>query len=49
MILDVVEVAILHSGLNLATAFTNILHEFRLSDKVLLLLKFEQKKLTENF
>ena len=34
MILDVVKVAILHPGLNLATAFANILCEFGLSDKV---------------
>jgi hypothetical protein len=34
MILDVVEVAISHSGINLATAFADILDEFGVSDKV---------------
>jgi len=34
MILDVVEVAISHSGVNLAAAFTDILAEFGVSDKV---------------
>jgi hypothetical protein len=32
MILDVVEVVILHSGVNLAAAFTDILAEFGVSD-----------------
>jgi hypothetical protein len=34
MILDVVEVTISHSGVNLAAAFTDILDEFGVSDKV---------------
>ena len=34
LILDVVEVAISHSGANLAAAFMQILKEFRISDKV---------------
>ena len=34
MILDVVEVAISHSGVNLAAAFADILAEFGVSDKV---------------
>ena len=34
MILDVVEVAISHSGVNLAAVFANILAEFGVSDKV---------------
>jgi hypothetical protein len=34
MLLDLVEVAHSHSGLNLAKAFTQILEEFGISDKV---------------
>jgi hypothetical protein len=34
LLLDLVEVAMSHSGLNLAVAFTNILDEFGISDKV---------------
>jgi hypothetical protein len=34
MLLDIVEVAHSHSGLNLAAAFANILDEFSISDKV---------------
>ena len=34
MILDIVEVAMSHSGVNLAAAFADILQEFRVSDKV---------------
>lgn len=34
MILDIVELAKLHSGVNLAAAFTNILDDFQISDKV---------------
>ena len=34
MILDVVEVAVLHSSVNLAAAFADILEEFGVSDKV---------------
>ena len=34
MILDIVEVAMSHSGVNLAAAFADILKEFRVSDKV---------------
>jgi hypothetical protein len=34
MLLDIVEVACSHTGLNLATAFAKILEEFGISDKV---------------
>ena len=34
MLLDIVELACLHSGLNLAAAFTKILEDFGISDKV---------------
>ena len=34
MLLDIVEVARSHSGLNLAIAFAQILEEFGISDKV---------------
>ena len=34
MILDIVEVAMSHSGVNLAAAFVDILQEFGVSDKV---------------
>jgi hypothetical protein len=34
MLLDIVEVACSHSGLNLATAFSKILDDFGISDKV---------------
>jgi ABC-type uncharacterized transport system permease subunit len=34
MLLDLVEVAMSHSGVNLATAFVHILGEFGISDKV---------------
>jgi len=34
MLLDIVEVAQSHSGLNLAAAFAGILDEFGISDKV---------------
>ena len=34
MLLDIVEVAKLHSGVNLAEAFANVLEEFGVSDKV---------------
>ena len=34
MLLDIVEVAHSHSGLNLAAAFTKILDDFGISDKV---------------
>jgi hypothetical protein len=34
MLLDLVEVAVSHSGSNLADAFANILHEFGLSSRV---------------
>jgi hypothetical protein len=39
MILDIVEVAMSHSGVNLAAAFTQILEEFGVSDKVSFLSK----------
>lgn len=38
-LLDIVEVATLHSGINLAAAFTGILEEFDISDKVSFQLK----------
>jgi hypothetical protein len=34
MILDVIEVAVLHLGVNLTIAFADILVEFRVSNKV---------------
>ena len=34
MLLDIVEVAQLHSGVNLAAAFAKILGDFGISDKV---------------
>ena len=34
MVLDVVEVAKSHSGLNLATAFADMIHELKLETKV---------------
>jgi len=34
MLLDIVEVAKSHSGVNLAEAFANVLEEFGVSDKV---------------
>jgi len=34
MLLDIIEVARSHSGLNLAAAFTKILDDFGISDKV---------------
>jgi hypothetical protein len=40
MILDIVEVAMAHSGVNLATAFANILHEFGIANKVSIHLKY---------
>jgi hypothetical protein len=39
MILDIVEVAMSHSGVNLAAAFAQILEEFGVSDKVSFLSK----------
>lgn len=37
MLLDIVEVSVSHSGANLASAFTQILEEFGISNKVSLL------------
>jgi hypothetical protein len=34
MVLDMVELAMSHSGINLASAFTHILQEFGISEKV---------------
>jgi hypothetical protein len=34
LLLDVVELAISHSGVNLATAFANILNDYKISNKV---------------
>ena len=43
MLLDLVEVAMLHSGSNLAVAFANILEEFGISDKVCVItIKFQK-------
>lgn len=39
MLLDLVEVAESHSGVNLAAAFAKVLAEFGISDKVWLMLK----------
>jgi hypothetical protein len=39
MLLDLVEVAKSHSGVNLAAAFAQVLQEFGISDKVLVLSK----------
>jgi hypothetical protein len=39
MLLDLVEVAKSHSGVNLAAAFAKVLEEFGISDKVKLILK----------
>jgi hypothetical protein len=39
MLLDLVEVAKSHSGVNLAAAFAEVLEEFGISDKVWLILK----------
>ena len=36
MLLDIVDVAKSHSGLNLAAAFANILQDFRISKKVII-------------
>jgi hypothetical protein len=40
MILDIVEVAMAHSGVNLVTAFADILHEFGIANKVSMHLKY---------
>jgi len=40
MILDIVEVAMAHSGVNLATAFAEILQEFGIANKVSIYLKY---------
>lgn len=43
MLLDLVEVAMSHSGSNLAVAFANILEEFGISDKVCVItIKFQK-------
>lgn len=43
MLLDLVEVAMSHSGINLAAAFANILEEFGISDKVCIIaIKFQE-------
>jgi hypothetical protein len=34
MLLDIIEVAMRHSGINLAIAFSKILEDFGISDKV---------------
>ena len=39
MLLDLVEVAKLHSGVNLAAALAKVLEEFRISDKVWMMSK----------
>jgi hypothetical protein len=40
MILDIVEVAMVHLGVNLATAFADILHKFGIANKVSIHLKY---------
>ena len=40
MLLDIVEVAKTHSGVNLAAAFAKILEEYGISDKVLISFEF---------
>jgi hypothetical protein len=40
MLLDLVEVAKSHSGVNLACAFANVLKEFGISDKVKINLEY---------
>jgi hypothetical protein len=42
MLLDIVELARSHSGINLAAAFAKILEDFRISDKVSKLPRREQ-------
>jgi hypothetical protein len=39
MLLDLVEVAVSHSGVNLANAFAKVLEEFGIEDKVISLLE----------
>jgi hypothetical protein len=46
MLLDLVEVARSHSGVNLAAAFAKVLEEFGISDKVRLLLNKIKYNLT---
>jgi hypothetical protein len=43
MILDIVEVPKSHTGANLALAFTKVLNNFRVSEKVRLILVREEK------
>ena len=42
MLLDLVEVAKSHSGVNLAASFTKVLEDFRISDKVWLMLNLKR-------
>lgn len=46
MLLDIVEVAKSHSGLNLAAAFAKILEDFGISDKVEWYISEQKQKLT---
>ena len=41
MLLDIVEVAKSHTGINLAAAFAKILEDYGISNKVLVLISFE--------
>ena len=41
LLLDIVEVAKSHTGVNLAAAFAKILEDFGISDKVLVTISFE--------
>jgi hypothetical protein len=41
MLLDIVEVAKSHTGVNLAAAFAKILEEYGISDKVIVIISFE--------
>ena len=43
MLLDLVEVAVSHSGLNLASAFSEVLDDFGISNKVKYFFKFVMK------
>ena len=48
MLLDIIEVAMSHSGINLAIAFAKILEDFGISDKVWKYLPWKKKPKTDN-
>ena len=48
MILDLVEVAKLHTGVNLGTAFVNVLESFGVDEKVRALYGHQRMSLTRN-